>query len=246
MQIIIAPAKKMITDDANFLPLHTPLYLNYTEQIFQALQNLTYDEAQKLWQTSDKLTQENYQNLQNMDLQQPLTPAILSYSGIQYQYMAPNVLSQTALNYLQKTLWILSGFYGALRPFDGIVPYRLEMGAHLPVAGAKNLYKFWGDRLYQAVRNQGPIINLASKEYAKTITPYLQDDDQFIDIIFAHLINGQLKTKATLAKIARGEMVRFIVENSLTTVAQLKQFQSETYTFDADRSDSQRLVFIGK
>ena len=160
--------------------------------------------------------------------------------------MAPSIFSSTALEYLQKTLWILSGFYGALRPFDGVVPYRLEMNSQLQVADNKNLYEFWGDKLYRAVHRQGPIINLASKEYSQAITPYLEADDQFIDVIFTHFIDGKLKIKATLAKIARGEMVRFIVENQLTTIEQLKSFQSATYTFDASLSTAKRLVFINK
>lgn len=246
MQIIISPAKKMIVDEENFLPMNTPRYLQNTAEILQEMRTLSYADVQKLWHTSDKLTKENYQNLQHMDLQHPLTPAILSYSGIQYQYMAPSIFSSTALEYLQKTLWILSGFYGALRPFDGIVPYRLEMNAQLQVADNKNLYEFWGDKLYRAVHQQGPIINLASKEYSQAITPYLKTNDQFIDVVFAHFIDSKLKIKATLAKIARGEMVRFIVENQLTTVEQLKSFQSATYTFDAPLSTAKRLVFVNK
>ncbi|MGV3185292.1 peroxide stress protein YaaA [Weissella paramesenteroides] len=246
MQIIISPAKKMIVDEENFLPMSTPRYLQDTDQILQVMHTLSYADVQNLWHTSDKLTKENYQNLQHMDLQNPLTPAILSYSGIQYQYMAPSIFSSTALEYLQKTLWILSGFYGALRPFDGIVPYRLEMSAQLQVADNKNLYEFWGDKLYRAVHQQGPIINLASKEYSQAITPYLKTNDQFIDVVFAHFIDGKLKIKATLAKIARGEMVRFIVENQLTTVKQLKNFQSKTYTFDVTLSTTKRLVFVNK
>ena len=142
MQIIISPAKKMIVDEENFLPMSTPRYLQDTDQILQVMHALSYADVQNLWHTSDKLTKENYQNLQHMDLQHPLTPAILSYSGIQYQYMAPSIFSSTALEYLQKTLWILSGFYGALRPFDGVVPYRLEMNSQLQVADNKNLYEF--------------------------------------------------------------------------------------------------------
>lgn len=83
MQIIISPAKKMIVDEENFLPMNTPRYLQNTAEILQEMRTLSYADVQKLWHTSDKLTKENYQNLQHMDLQHPLTPAILSYSGIQ-------------------------------------------------------------------------------------------------------------------------------------------------------------------
>lgn len=244
MQIIISPAKKMTVDQDDFTPTNTPHYLEKSLLIKRKLLSLSYDELKKLWQTSDKLTTENYNQLHHTNSNNVLTPAIFSYIGIQYQYMAPNVLSEQSLTYLQKHLWILSAFYGILRPFDGIVPYRLEMKSRLKVNDSRNLYEFWGDTLYQTVRNKGPIINLASKEYAQSICPFLQPEDEFIDVIFAHIVSGKLKIKATDAKIARGEMVRFIVENKLKTIDELKQFKTAVYSFDASQSTDHKLVFI--
>ena len=66
-----------------------------------------------------------------MNLYEMLSPAILSYEGIQYQYMAPVVFTDSELEYVQNHLRILSGFYGVLKPMDGVVPYRLEMQANL-------------------------------------------------------------------------------------------------------------------
>ncbi len=231
-------------DQDSFSPSEEPAFLKQTETILQKMKQLSYDETKKLWRTSDKLAQENYQQLQGMDLHQQLTPAILSYSGIQYQYMAPDILTRSALGYLQKTLRIISGFYGILRPFDGIVPYRLEMGARLQINKNKDLYSFWGDKLYIALKNNGPIINLASKEYSKAITPYLQKSDQFIEIVFAHLIDGKLRTRATPAKMARGEMVRFMAENKIVTLDGIKDFPSPTYSFDEKRSSAKKLIFV--
>lgn len=244
MQIIISPAKKMKVDQDDFTPLNTPRYLDQSVIIKRKLLSLSYDELKHLWQTSDKLTTENYNQLHRTELNNALTPAIFSYAGIQYQYIAPNVLDEQALTYLQEHLWILSAFYGVLRPFDGIVPYRLEMKSRLKINDNHNLYEFWGDKLYQNIRNQGPIINLASKEYAQVITPCLQPEDEFIDVVFAQVVSGKLKTRSTAAKMARGEMVRFIVENQLTSVNELKHFQTSGYTFDESRSTDRKLVFI--
>ncbi|HIZ96281.1 MAG TPA: peroxide stress protein YaaA [Candidatus Ligilactobacillus excrementavium] len=244
MKIIISPAKKMVVDQDSFLPTGQPIFLERTEKILHKMQQLSYSEAQKLWKTSDKLTQTNYEQLQNIKLDRQLTPAVLSYSGIQYQYMAPDILTKPALDHLQDTLRILSGFYGILKPFDGIVPYRLEIGSRLKVAGKNNLYAFWGEKLYSTLKDDGPIINLASKEYSKAIVPYLQSTDQFVDVVFAHLVDGKLRTRATPAKMARGEMVRFVAENHLTGVEELKEFESPTYSFDEKRSTTNKLVFV--
>jgi len=87
------------------------------------------------------------ERLANMDLHTRLTPVVLAYEGIQYQYMAPGVFTYDELDYMQEHLRILSGFYGVLRPFDGVTPYRLEMQAKLKAGEAKDLCSFWGSSL---------------------------------------------------------------------------------------------------
>lgn len=245
MKIIIAPAKKMRIDPDSFPVENTPQYLEQTQQILDRMRQLSYQQAHLLWHCSDKLAQTNYAWLQELDLTHNLTPALLSYSGIQYQYMAPDVFTAPALDYVRQNLRILSGFYGILRPFDGVVPYRLEMQAKLDVATAPNLYTFWGDRLYQVLAfDKGPVINLASEEYAKAIRPYLQPGQRLVSIVFASLVNGRLKTKATLAKMARGAMVRYLAEHQITTVAAIRAFDHPDYRFDTQRSTPDKLVFI--
>ena len=110
-----------------------------------------------------------------MDLQSSLTPALLAYDGIQYTYMAPAVFEDGQFDYVQEHLRILSGFYGVVKPMDGVVPYRLEMQAKAVVDEYKNLYDFWGDDLYREVMDESRIlVNLASKEYSKCIEKYLK------------------------------------------------------------------------
>jgi len=246
MQFIISPAKKMLINSEDFDVSGLPQYIKQTQEILTVLQSLSITEAQQLWRTSAKLTQSNFDNLQHMSLTKKMTPAILAFSGIQYQYMAPGILTAPALAYLQDHLRILSGFYGILAPFDGIVPYRLEMQAKLTIGNYKNLYSFWGSKLADALLadHHDPIINLASKEYSKAITPYLSTKDTFIDIVFGHMVDGKLKTRATFAKMARGEMVRFAAENQLTDVNELKKFNHLDYVYDSTRSTDTKYIFI--
>ncbi|MFB9769156.1 peroxide stress protein YaaA [Lactiplantibacillus modestisalitolerans] len=247
MKIIIAPAKKMVADQDSLAVETQPTYLAATAEILARLRQLSYPELKALWKCSDRLAKPNYDWLQQLDLTRQLTPAILAFSGIQYQYMAADIFTEPELDYIQQHLRILSGFYGILRPFDGIVPYRLEMQAKLPVATAPNLYAFWGSRLYQALTpTPEPIINLASQEYAKAIRPYLAPSQPMVDVVFASQVNGKLKTKATLAKMARGAMVRYMAETQVQDPAQLQYFDHPDYYFDAARSTATKLVFIDR
>ncbi|MEE6738812.1 YaaA family protein, partial [Lacticaseibacillus paracasei] len=138
MKFIIAPAKKMIRAQDDFPVQSQPKFRAQAGELLLLMQQLTFSEAQALWRTSDKLTQTAYNQLQQCDLTRQQSPAIFSYSGIQYQYMAPDLLDDAGLVYIQQHLRILSGLYGILRPFDGVVPYRLEMQNHLRLPHHRN------------------------------------------------------------------------------------------------------------
>ncbi|CAJ1183754.1 Peroxide stress resistance protein YaaA [Companilactobacillus paralimentarius] len=245
MKIIIAPAKKMNIDNDTFEYETMPQYVEETALLLKAMKKLSYTEAKQMWNCSDKLAETNYKWLQGLDLKKQLTPALLAFSGIQYQYMAPDLFTEPALNYVRNNLRILSGFYGILRPFDGVVPYRLEMQSNLKMPDYHNLYEFWNSKIYNALtKNSETIINLASQEYAKTITPYLKNNQKLVTIVFASMVNGKLKTKATLAKMARGEMVRFMAENNATNIATVKQFKHPNWEFSSEFSTDNQLTFI--
>ena len=131
-----------------------------------------------------------------------------------------------------------------MRPLDGIQPYRLEMGCKLQFDG-KNLYQFWGDKLYRALFEQGDtVLNLASKEYSKAITPYLQPKDRWITCEFLTYRKGKLATVATSAKMARGQMARFIVQNHITAPENVQAFSWDGYAFAAEQSKEDCYVFV--
>ena len=245
MRIIISPAKKMNVDTDSFEVEGLPQFLGETDKLMGALKAMTGEELQKLWKCSDAITALNMERLRDMDLRRGLTPAVLSYEGIQYQYMAPGVLETGGLRYLREHLRILSGFYGLLRPFDGVTPYRLEMQAKLSVDGKKDLYDFWGDRLaVQLASETGLILNLASKEYSKAVEPWLPDSVRFLTCVFGELKEGRVVEKGTMCKMARGQMLRWMAENQITDPADLPNFSDLEYRFSPERSSENNYVFI--
>lgn len=244
MKIILSPAKKMNVDVETLQPAGIPMFLEDTKQILGWLKEKSYQELKKLWACNDKIAEQNVQRLESMELEKNLTPAVLSYEGIAYQYMAPAVFEETHLDYVQKHLRILSAFYGVLKPMDGVTPYRLEMQAKASVDGKKDLYEFWGKRLYDEVRDEnGVIINLASKEYSKCIEKYLTPKDTYITCVFGEIINNKFVQKGTYAKMARGEMVRFMAEQKIEDPKELRNFNRLGYVFREDLSSDEKYVF---
>ena len=220
MRIIISPAKKMRVDTDSFACGELPVFLDRTETLMNWIKGLSYKEQKKLWACSDKIAQENAERFAEMDLRKNLTPAIIAYDGIQYTYMAPSVFENSQFDYVQEHLRILSGFYGVLKPMDGVVPYRLEMQAKANVDGVSNLYDFWG------------------------IEKHLSAQDRFITCVFGELENGKVVQKGVYAKMARGDMVRYMAEIGAIAPEQLKAYDRCCYHFDESRSTDTEYVFI--
>ena len=245
MRIIISPAKKMREDTDSLAWLSLPEFLPNTKELCGILQGMGYDELKKLWKCNDAIAALNVERLRDMELEKSLTPAILAYEGIQYQYMAPGVFTDAEFDYVQEHLRILSGFYGLLRPFDGVRPYRLEMQAKLKVNGAKDLYAYWGDSLAKKLFSEaGCIVNLASKEYSLCVSKYLPENLRFVTCIFGEEKDGRLVEKGTMCKMARGEMVRYMAENNVQNPEELKAFDRLNYRWSAQYSDENSFAFV--
>lgn len=245
MKIIISPAKKMRTDTDTMAPQGLPLFAEDAERLRDWLRGQTAAELKALWNCSEKIAVQNMRRLQDMDLRQNLTPAILSYDGIQYQYMAPAVFEEVQLAYVQEHLRILSGFYGVLRPMDGVTPYRLEMQAKADVDGCRDLYGYWGDRIYRTVRDGSRVIlNLASQEYARCVEAHLRPGDRFVTCVFAEREGGRLIQKGVYVKMARGGMVRFLAERGITEPEDCREFDCGGYRYSAEASDENHYVFV--
>ncbi len=244
MKIIIAPAKKMRQDDDTIQYKDLPVFLNEAETLMKWMQGQSYSQLKKLWKCNDSIADLNFSRLRNMDLHGRLTPAILAYDGIAYQYMAPNVFENNAFSYIEEHLRILSGFYGVLKPMDGVVPYRLEMEAKADIDG-KNLYEFWNRKLYDEVIDESRIIvNLASKEYSRCIEKYLEPGDKYITVLFGNREGERVIQKGVYVKMARGQMVRLMAENNIQNPEEIKCFDVLGYRYNEDISDEDNYCFI--
>ena len=237
----------MITDTDSIAPDGLPEFIEKTTEIQSWLKSKSKEELKDIWKCNDKIAEQNFNRLGNMNLYQMLSPAVLSYEGIAFQYMAPSVFEDMQLEYVQNHLRILSAFYGALKPMDGVTPYRLEMQAKIRIGDSKNLYEYWGDLLYRSVIDDSRIIiNLASKEYSKCIEKYLTPQDRYISVTFCEASGDKMVTKGTYAKMARGEMVRFMAENNIENPLDIKKFDRLGYSFRSDLSSDTEYVFERK
>ena len=250
MKIVISPAKSL--DYESHLPTQefsNASFLEQSERIQKTLKKKSATSLSRLMAISTNLGQLNYQR--NQEWQLPFTsqnarPALYAFKGTVYQGLEAYSLSLDKIAPIQHKLRILSGLYGLLKPLDLIQPYRLEMGTKLKIGRKENLYKFWGDSLSKALNKEMKpdevLINLASNEYFKALNTRVLKAP-VVTPIFKDFSNGKLRVVAFFAKKARGLMVRYIIDNDIDTVEDLKAFNKEGYVFDANLSTKKQLVF---
>ena len=242
MKIIISPAKRMKEDTDGMPILGMPSFPEKTGRLLEYLKELSLDELKTLLKCNDSIAEENFRRYREMDGLALRTPAIFAYQGIQYQYMAPTAFTRREYDYIQAHLRILSGFYGMLRPFDGIYPYRLEMQAK--PAFCANLYEFWGEDLGAALgRDNDTVVDLASEEYSRAARRGVPPSLRWITVRFGEVREGRFREKGTQCKMARGAMVRWMAENGIEDPEDIRDFDLLSYHLDPSRSGEDEFVF---
>ena len=250
MKIIISPAKSLDFEiNAKTNVFTQPSFLKESSLLNKKLKDLSKKKLSDLMKISPALADLNYDRNQNWH--QPFSlenskQAIYAFTGEVFRGIDIASLAEEKIPLLQDRLRILSGLYGLLKPLDLIQPYRLEMGTRISVGKADNLYKFWDSNLADALNNEmkdgSLLINLASSEYFKAV-PKKVLKTPMITPVFKELKNGDYKIVMTYAKKARGLMVRYIIENDVNTLEELKGFHTEGYAFTESLSTETELVF---
>ena len=251
MVTLISPSKTLNFDDNNSCNLNTDCRLiNHTSELHKILVNFSINDLKDLMNVSDKIAELNYNRFKHWEepsKSDSSKQAIYAFKGDVYSGLDAESILENKFDFLQENLRIISGFYGLLRPFDKILPYRLEMSTKLSNSRGKNLYEFWGNNITNLLNNDiedenSYVVNLASNEYFKSIKKN-KLKNKIITPIFKEFKNGTYKTIAIYAKKARGLMSRFIIDNKIQKPENLKSFNLERYSFDTNLSDDYNYVF---
>jgi cytoplasmic iron level regulating protein YaaA (DUF328/UPF0246 family) len=251
MKLVLSPSKSL--DFESQLPTTKTTegsFLGEAERINKLLRKQSVKKLSSLMHISDNLGQLNYQRNQEWNL--PFTSnnsrqAVYAFNGDVYRGLDAYTIATKKQDKLEDTVRIISGLYGLLKPLDLIQPYRLEMGTKFPVGKNKNLYEFWKKKVTLALNDELAedelFLNLASNEYFKAIDVKALKVPVY-NINFKEFKNGQYKTIAIFAKLARGLMARYIIDTDAKTIEDVKGFNVDNYGYSTELSSGNDLVFV--
>lgn len=251
MLVLLSPAKSLDWSPTSVEETSQPRLGPDTTELRGVAQRLAPADLKSLMGISDNLAQLNHARFQSMTGSpdsETGRPAALAFNGDVYLGLDARSLSPKDLSWAQDHVAILSGLYGVLRPLDAIEPYRLEMGTRLKTHRGTNLYAFWGDRVTEVLNAQlgdapgSVVVNCASNEYFKVVKRKTLKA-RVVTPVFHEEWDGKRKPISFYAKRARGLMARYIVENRLTAVEQLRSFDLEGYAYRPEDSTDDTLLF---
>jgi len=247
MLLLLSPAKSLDFSKPSTNKHTQGALIEKSKQLTEQMRTWKKEDIQSLMKVSEKLANLNVER--NQQFVWPHTienakQALLAFDGGVYKGLAVETFTEEDLAFAQDHIGILSGLYGFLRPLDLIQPYRLEMGTKMVMGDHKNLYEFWANQITDVINKQNPsaIVNLASKEYFKSVKDKNLTSDLW-NVAFKEFRKGKYKIIAFSAKKARGMMCHYVVKNRLTKPEEMKGFDMEDYQFNEELSSERELVF---
>ncbi len=251
MIALISPAKTMRAGGkGNTKGVSEPRFIEQTNHIVSQMVSYSSAEIQEIFKISAQMAAELCGRFDNFyDEDSNFIAAVDSYDGVVYKHFKGNSpLSVKHRNYLQKHLRISSLLYGLLRPLDNIKPYRME--GFVRLAGSdERIDKYWRniqtDTLIDDVNQAGGVlIYLASKEEQSAFNwSKVKKSVRVIDIKFLEEKGGKLRQVVIYTKMARGEMIRYMMEGGITNHEELKKFEWNGYQFSSELSDGDNWVW---
>ena len=256
MLALLSPAKTLDYSTPLTTRKHSePRLLGHTQALIDVMRTKSVADLAAMMSISDELAALNAQRY--ADFQLPFTtrnarPAALAFAGDVYLGLAArDRFDERDWTEAQKTVRILSGLYGVLRPLDLMQPYRLEMGRALLTDRGLTLYDWWGDVVSDLLRDDlaaAPgakvVVNLASDEYAKVVRPRVVGGDVVSPRFEDTDRTGRRTVVSFYAKRARGEMAAWLVTERVHSVRALASFRGAGYRYDAAASRPGRPVFV--
>lgn len=242
MQILLANAKLMY-DGVGKTALSAPLFQSVANELAVEMASMSIEELARQLDCSGKLAAENWRRYQNFFCASPM-PALLAYNGQAYKHLRAHTLSDKALSFGQKHLWITCFLYGLLRPMDAIVPYRMEHCVCLQATGDKPIHQYWKNKLTDVLidsvkADDGILVHLSTEEYEhlfdwKRVTEEVR---VIHPLFYVRRPDGTLRMQAVWAKSCRGAMVRYILENEIASPEQLKAFSYEGFAYSSKHGE---------
>ena len=233
--IVISPAKRLAANKSDSLLEATiPVFKKEADHLAEQLAKLSTEELSSMMKVSESIAELNANRFRNWNKNDAVEKrAIFQFEGDVFKHLGAKDLNKDQIHYMNNNLRILSGIYGLLKPSDEMNPYRLEMGTRHNFSGSVSLYEFWGNKIAKELLDElgnAYLFNLASEEYFSSVSKFL-NSEKIINFRFLTLSDGKAKVVGVIAKRARGEMAKYLIQNKVASNEGIEKFSALGFEF---------------
>lgn len=233
--IVISPAKRLAANKSDSLLEATiPVFKKEADHLAEQLAKLSTAELSSMMKVSESIAELNANRYRNWNKNDAVEKrAIFQFEGDVFKHLGAKDLNEDQIQYMNNNLRILSGIYGLLKPSDEMNPYRLEMGTRHNFSGSVSLYEFWGNKIAKELSDElgdAYLFNLASEEYFSSVSKFL-NSEKIINFRFLTLSDGKAKVVGVIAKRARGEMAKYLIQNKVASNEGIEKFSALGFEF---------------
>ena len=233
--IVISPAKRLAANKSDsLLEATTPVFKKEADHLAEQLAKLSTAELSSMMKVSESIAELNANRYRNWNKNDAVEKrAIFQFEGDVFKHLGAKDLNEDQIQYMNNNLRILSGIYGLLKPSDEMNPYRLEMGTRHNFSGSVSLYEFWGNKIAKELSDElgdAYLFNLASEEYFSSVSKFL-NSEKIINFRFLTLSDGKAKVVGVIAKRARGEMAKYLIQNKVASNEGIEKFSALGFEF---------------
>mgnify|MGYP001253107887 CR=1 FL=1 len=223
MKILIPPSEgkakikpsNLIFADTNFK------FERHVNQVVRLLELIDDEDLRSVYGTSPEKALIFHR--QNQDVfNSPCAPAIERYTGVVYEHINWETLSENAQQYMEKYICIFSGLFGMLTPKTPIPDYKLKMNV-------LSLQHHWSPVLTEELKNETLIIDLLPQVHRKAYNP---NKKNVITVDFQIISKGKKTAAGHFGKAVKGEFIRYMSENNVTSIDQFEGFEFDGFKWD--------------
>ena len=244
MKLFFSPSKGMqyktfkYSEDSDVIDIP---FKDKTDFLISVLKNFSQEDISTKLKIKGKILDDVlniYSNFYNQEERE----AISLYDGVSYKQLNLENFSRESYKYMRDNVFIFSALYGVLNACTSIRPYRLDMTNKILEVSP---YDFWREDIekYLLQFKDETFINIASNEFSKILNRKVFN---VIDIEFRQCDGDKIKNISTEAKKARGALLNYLIENKISCLEEIKNFNGLGYTLSLELSSEKIIFFIKK
>ena len=201
-------------EDTNFI------FRESVQQVVDLLQLIEDEDIRSIYGTSQEKSESFHSQNQSI-FKEKCVPAINRYTGVVYENIGWEDLSEKAQSYLQDHVMIFSGLFGMVQPLTPIPNYKLKMNV-------LSLQHHWKPILTEALSKEEFVIDLLPQVHRKAYIP----NENVYRVDFSVIKKGKKTAAGHFGKAVKGKFIKYLAENSIQKIDQFSGFQHDGFKWD--------------